>query len=223
MTVRLCFTGSVAPTAADPDTGHLRLVDRLLEGAPAGAADGVGADLVLLAYGRADRYGHQTVASYLNMRTGGAAHSFALSGQGVGSPFAALRVADSYHRTGRSRRALIGIVECSQSGAPADSAVLLSLAEGPGFGLAEPVLSGSPRELADRLAAMPADALTVLGAAAGVPARTEVLRADPAAACTGVWQELARNWARWRETYSAVALCDVDPVTGTGHVAVLAG
>ncbi|MCU1681787.1 MAG: hypothetical protein JWQ81_2526 [Amycolatopsis sp.] len=77
MALRLGFATSVARAGADPDLGHIGLVDRLLDQQPV-----AGADLVVLAYANADRNGHQTVASYLNMRTGDEAHSFALSGQG---------------------------------------------------------------------------------------------------------------------------------------------
>lgn len=61
----------------------------------------------------------------------------------------------------------------------------------------------------------------MLGSDVDLPVETDVLRAE-SAACTGVWQELDRYWTQWVDEYPTVALCEVDPATGAGHLAVLA-
>lgn len=66
--------------------------------------------------------------------------------------------------------------------------------------------------------------LVVLGAGAEryAPAGVEVHRAAPDVYCTGVWLELAANWAAWQEGYDRIVLCDTDPRTGWSHVAEFA-
>ncbi|HEX4727382.1 MAG TPA: hypothetical protein VH298_06265 [Jatrophihabitans sp.] len=115
---------AVTPAGQPAGIGHEQLVDSLLARLPATEP----ADLVILGYASPDREGHKTIASYLNMRTGGGAHSFALCGAGPGTAFVALGVVASYQATGRSRRALLVVVEnAAQDGLdPASSAASAS-------------------------------------------------------------------------------------------------
>lgn len=106
---------------------HTELVERLLARVPE-KPDAPAPDLVALVYAVADPQGHKTTASHLNHRTGGAAHGFALTDQGVGGPFIALRVARAYARTGRGTAPLVAVVESGgTAGASAASGVLLRL------------------------------------------------------------------------------------------------
>nr|AEU17890.1 hypothetical protein [Streptomyces antibioticus] len=213
--------------------GHTRLVDLLLDQAPGTVKE---PDLVVLAYARPETNGFKTVASYLNMRTGGEAHSFALCGQGIGASFSAVRVADAYARTGRSERSLIAVVDCAepgsaeQQGDPAvDSGVLLGFDTGPGPGAVRPSppWNGPPSwRSASPLWCPTAGACWWCSARAPIPGscrpRARILhRAAPAG--TGVWTELACHWAQWESAYPVVALCDTDGGSGTGHLLVLHG
>jgi hypothetical protein len=99
---------------------HGELVDDLLD--HAGPLDGR-PDLVILTYDEADTQGALTVASHLNHRTGGAAHSFGLTGVGPDGGAAAATIAEAYHRAGRSDYALVAVID-------GGSGVLLRLSAG---------------------------------------------------------------------------------------------
>ncbi|POX46504.1 hypothetical protein [Streptomyces sp. Ru72] len=212
-----------------PPLHHADIVDRLLERAaePEPAA-GPGPDLVVLVYAAPDTQGHKTTASHLNLRTGGAAHSFALTVQGTGGPFAALRVAEACARTGRGSSSVLALVECAGAeGVSAASGVLLRLDGQPGYGVAE-TRSVPLDRLADACAALVPEKgrlLLVLGPGTdpeAAPAqRTDVRTPPPDSSCTAVWRLLARESEAWREQYPVVALCAADPDTRTGHLAVL--
>jgi hypothetical protein len=213
--------------------GHADLVDMLVGQVPPGAD---GPDLVLLAYAAPDVTSPKTVVSYLNMLTGGSAHSFALSGQGLGAPFTALRIASAYERTGRCSEFLLAVVE---QGAPAhrdrahaprtDSGVLLAFDRSPGFGVLTSVYSAEyTEELGPRLAALTAGAgrlLVVLGPGADPavlpPGRADTHQVPAGNYCTSVWLALAGHLPKWQEAYDAIALCDTDPRFGTSYLAVL--
>ncbi|WP_052441696.1 hypothetical protein [Streptacidiphilus anmyonensis] len=205
---------------------HADLVDRLLTVAPQPAEPGP--DLVVLVNAAPDTQGHKTTASWLNLRTGGAAHSFALTGQGVGGPFTALRVADACARTGRGGSALLAVVECAGADGASDaSGVLLRLDDRAG-GAAVEVAAVPTKELAGELAALVPERgqlLLVLGPGTdpGVAPgeRTEVRTAPETSSCTAVWRVLATKWAASRDRCPVVALCAADPVTATTHLAVL--
>ncbi|MFI6358559.1 hypothetical protein ACIBJF_39500 [Streptomyces sp. NPDC050743] len=216
----------------DPDLQplhHVDIVDRLLErAAQRETAVGPGPDLVVLVYSDADTQGHKTTASHLNLRTGGAAHSFALTAPGTGGPFAALRVADACARTGRGSSSVLALVErAGADGVSVASGVLLRLDGGPGYGVAA-TLSVPLTELADSCAALAPERgrmLLVLGpgtdpAAAPIP-RTDIRTPPADSSSTAVWRLLATESEAWREQYPVVALCAADPETGTGHLAVL--
>ncbi|WP_406168237.1 hypothetical protein [Streptomyces sp. NBC_00996] len=214
-----------APDAPPPQ--HTELVDRLLARAPE-EPDAPAPDLVALVYAVPDPQGHKTTASYLNHRTGGAAHGFALTDQGVGGPFTALRVADAYARTGRCSAPMVAVVESGgTAGATAASGVLLRLDGRTGFGLADTATVPVAR-LAEAWAELVPERgrlLLVLGPGTdpgAAPAeRTDVRAAPTDSSCTAVWRLLAREAESWRGRYATVALCAVDPATGTGHLAVL--
>ncbi|MFF8405646.1 hypothetical protein ACF1AB_13645 [Streptomyces sp. NPDC014846] len=221
---------TAGPDGPDPQPPHhVDIVDRLLErAARRDAAAGPGPDLVVLVYAEADTQGHKTTASHLNLHTGGAAHSFALTAPGTGGPFAALRVADACARTGRGSSSLLALVErAGADGASAASGVLLHLDAGPGYGVAD-TLSVPLAELADACAALVPERgrlLLVLGpgtdrAAAPIP-RTDVRTPPADSSSTAVWRLLATESEAWREQYPVVALCAADPETGTAHLAVL--
>ncbi|MFF4412799.1 hypothetical protein ACFYY8_09710 [Streptosporangium sp. NPDC001559] len=214
-------------------TSHANLIDRLVERASLAA---FGPDLALLTYAVPDDFPYKTVSTYLNTVTGGKAHSVALSGQGLGAPFTALRVASAYERTGQSLRSLVAVVECATPAdadrpepAEVDSGVLLAFDGQPGTGVVDTVyLFDRPQELASRLAELVPESgrlLVVLGPG-GDPAvvpdsGSDLHRAAAGSYCTSVWLALARHWAVWEGVYPVVALCDTDPVSGTSHLAVL--
>jgi hypothetical protein len=165
-------------------------------------------DLVILAHAEPDENGHQTVASYLNWQTGGLGHSFAVCASGTAAPFAALRMADAYRRSGRSRQALIGVVDCP-SGAPATGA-LLPLG-GSGWTIAA-ITAGSPAHLETLLAGYAEGSQLLLivdesaaDQVAGPAGTTRHVAAGRR--CTAVWGELTRLPAPWLRRFAAVALC----------------
>ncbi|GAA0730863.1 hypothetical protein Drose_26830 [Dactylosporangium roseum] len=211
---------------------HADLVDLLVAELPAGLP---APDLVVLARVLPDLNQYKTVASYLNLRTGGRAHSFAIAGQGLGAPFLALRVALAYARSGRSRSSMIAVLEQTtlpfrdgvvHGGVPlVDSGVLLCLDAGAGpwrptsvveFGTGEDPNTGL-KTLADT-----ADApLAVMGPwlAGSDQGDPEVHRVAPGGYGTSVWLALAREAERWAADHDALLLCDTDPRTGVTHVA----
>ncbi len=230
------------PAAGAAPPQHTELVERLLARVPEDP-DAPAPDLMALVYAVADPQGHKTTASHLNHRTGGAAHGFALTDQGVGGPFIALRVAGAYARTGRGTAPLVAVVESGgTAGASAASGVLLRLGgpdgldgpggpDGPG-GRGGLALADTVAVPVDRLAEawaelVPAKGrlLLVLGPGTdpgAAPAeRTDVRTAPADSSCTAVWRLLAQEAESWRGRYATVALCAVDTATGTGHLAVL--
>ncbi|WP_242911383.1 hypothetical protein [Actinomadura terrae] len=217
-----------------PQVAHADLVDLLVERLP---PDGEGPDLVILAHGLPDARPRKIVASYLNARTGGRAHSFALSGQGVGAPFTALRMGLAYAKAGRARRFLLCALD--QTTLPhrdpvvdgnglGDAGALLAFGPGPGRGLAVGDAGQCHDGIAARLAALvtdPGGTLLVLGpwadpSVAGATS-TACHRVAPGAHCTGVWLALAEHAERWARDYATVLLHDGDPRSGAHFLAVL--
>jgi hypothetical protein len=226
MTLRLRAAAAVLGQL-HAELAHAELVDRLVAKVPRAVLD---PDLALLAYAAPDRHPYKLVATHLNYVTGGKAHSVALSGQGLGAPFTALRVAAAYERTGHSSRSLVVIVE-SAAGTQVDSGVLLAFGTDDGLWAVEDVAAFEARaELAERLGRLARDAdgvLLVLGPAvaddlgASAGRHAEVHRAEDGGYCISVWLALAGNWDDWSRSRPVVALCESDPVTGTSHLAVL--
>ncbi|MFF1920178.1 hypothetical protein ACFVW8_06320 [Streptomyces sp. NPDC058221] len=221
------------PDGQAATAGHTRLVDLLVDQVPETAE---GPDLLQLTYARPETSGFKTVASYLNMRTGGDAHSFALCGQGFGAPFSAMRVADAYERTGRISKSLLAILDCAPpdaeepvDGTPADSGVLLTFDTSPGPGAVSTIASVGSSELRAYLAELtPVDGrlLVVLGPGCDpgvVPAQgADLHHASSDGYGTGVWAALAQHWTRWESAYAVVVLCDTESRSSdTSHLLVL--
>ncbi|GAB3976120.1 hypothetical protein GCM10029978_062150 [Actinoallomurus acanthiterrae] len=198
-------------------------------------------DLLIAAYALPDPHGvEKTLAAHVSHVLGGRPMSFAVSEQGLGAPFTALRIADAYLRSGRCRSVALLILEQAtfpypepfvQDGDLVDSAVLLVLGPAGRWELAGVGSAGPHSELAALLDEPPGlswdrhpgDRLVVTGPWAGSvdvrPAGAKVHQAPPGSYCTGVWLELARHHAEWADTYRTIVLGDTDPRTGAGHVA----
>ncbi|GAA0482623.1 hypothetical protein ABZ951_25210 [Streptomyces sp. NPDC046215] len=216
------------------NVSHRDLVDHLA------AADGIKdcrPDLIVLAHALPDLHPFTAVAPHLDLLLGSGATAVGISQQGLAAPFTALRVVAAYQRSGRSTRAVVAVLE--QATLPVhfalahdtpltDSGVLLLLGtgDGPALGGVESLPPGVPpgARVAELTAADPGGTLVVTGP--WVPEGTagtgpHVHRTARGTYCTSVWLALARHWRAWREEYSAVVLCDTDPLTGTSHLAVL--
>ncbi|MER6030919.1 hypothetical protein [Streptomyces sp. NPDC001851] len=212
---------------------HKDLVDRLVQSEE---LSGATADLVVVTHALPDVHPFTAVASHLNMRLGGGAQSFSISEQGLAAPFTALRIISAYQRGGRSRSAALAVLEQTtlptphplvDSGELTDSGVLLLLKNGEGL-QADTVESsddaGATLARLRELAAGGPDTLLVTGPWVqerdfGGTAR--VHRVAPGSYCTSVWLDLARHWRQWQRDHRLVVLCDVDPLSGSGHLAVL--
>jgi hypothetical protein len=94
-------------------TSHLALVDELLPNIRLPRPP----QLIVLAYREPDPFGHRTVASYVNWRTGGEAHSFALCSPTA--PFEALAIVRAYVANGSVSTALIVVADLPEQGPPA--------------------------------------------------------------------------------------------------------
>lgn len=216
-----------------PNVSHRYLADRLLDDA---GMTGEAADLVVVTHALPDVHPFTAVASHMNMLLGGGAKSFCVSEQGLAAPFTALRIISAFQRAGRAGRAVLAILEQTtlptphplvDSGELTDSGVVLVLGEGEGFGLDTVDTFTSPEAAADTLAELgadPAGTLVVLGPGArdrvAAPAGAKVHHAGTDSYCTSVWLELARNWRQWQRDFAAVVLCDIDPFSKAGQVAV---
>ncbi|MBS2532717.1 hypothetical protein KGQ20_08015 [Catenulispora sp. NF23] len=195
-------------------------------------------DLLILAHALPDYHPLTTVSAHANHLLGGRARSLAVSGQGLRSPFTALRLASAYARSGRATRLALFILEQTTLpyAAPAmthmpevDSGVLLVL----GSGGAWAARAAAPVR-ADRLgtvirqavAGLPEDRVLLVAGPRTDPARIEAcalpsVRVGPGSYCTSVWLDLARHWPAWSAEYDAVVLCDTDPDSGRSCVAWL--
>lgn len=221
MSLRLRSVAGVSATSgSERPVPHAALVDQLVAKVP---ADALSPDLALLAYTAPDAYPYKCVATHLNYRAGGKAHSVALTGQGLGAPFTALMAAAAYERAGRSTRSLIAIVESAEPGlAGSDSGVLLACEAGDGpWTVAEVAAFETSGELTAGLGRLPEDTLHVLGPGIAPPGgRADVHRAELGSYCTRVWLAMARNWDAWSRSRTVIALCDADVLTGARHLAV---
>lgn len=212
---------------------HKELVEHLMHDEDLSDAT---ADLVVVTHALPDVHPFTAVASHLNMMLGGGAVSFSISEQGLAAPFTALRIISAYQRAGRSRRAALAVLEQTTLPTPhplvdagdlIDSGVLLLLDGGEGL---EAVAVESYddaeatvyrlRELAnDEL-----DTLLVTGpwvSMVDFDGAADVHSVAPGSYCTSVWLDLARHWKQWQHSYRRVVLCDVDPLSGRGNVAIL--
>ncbi|MGW1053686.1 hypothetical protein [Streptomyces sp. NPDC002521] len=220
---------------AAPHVDHCELVDRLVAAADLG---GAAPDLVIIAQALPDITPFVAIGPYLDHRLGGRATTFGIHQQGLAAPFTALRAVSAFHRAGRSRLAVVAVLE--QTTLPTrfplvhdnqlvDSGALLVFGEGAGFRVGEVVAipAGTPPagRIAEVLAKEPDSTLLVTGPWAdpdelGGPVRHHH-RTGSGSYCTSVWLDLARNWPSWQREYTAVVLCDTDPRTGDSQLAVL--
>jgi hypothetical protein len=196
-------------------------------------------DLLLLAYGLPDRYPLRAVTAHLNHLLGDRSRSFAVSEQGLRSPFTALRIADAYAQAGQA--STVALFVCEQSTLPyrdplvhdtplLDSAALLCFDTGAGltFTATRAGRAGQPLGalLDEHLPAVPPGrTLLVAGPWTDVAAQDgtglPVHACQPGSYCTSVWLDLARHHEAWAGQYDSVVLCDTDPRTGRSQLAVL--
>jgi hypothetical protein len=219
----------------------LELAEQILHMAPGPLS---GPDLVIVAYALPDPHSmEKTVSSHLNNVLGGRSVSFAISEQGLAAPFTALRVADSYARSGRCRSVALFILEQATFPYPlpfvqdadlVDSGVLLFLGanrETPaGSWDLTGVCSAGPQTGLPELIRIPAgqpgqEVLVVAGpwtdpGQAGA-AGPKIHRVPPGSYCTSVWLELARHHQDWARNYRTIVMCDTDPGTGLSHAVTL--
>lgn len=217
---------------------HKDLVDQLIQSED---IEGTEADLIIVTHALPDVHPFTAVASHLNMLLGGAAQSFSISEQGLAAPFTALRVIDAYQRADRSSRAVLAVLEQTtlptphplvDSGELVDSGVLLVLEKGNRLRVSGVESAPDAEATAARLRELTTegepDTLLVLGAGTGGldlggPAgdHDRVHRVAPGNYCTSVWLDLARHWRQWQQEHRQVVLCDIDPLSGQGHIACL--
>ncbi|WP_406134580.1 hypothetical protein [Streptomyces sp. NBC_01089] len=217
-----------------PQVGFPDLADGLLgtHGAEAAPAP----DLIIVAYALPDLHPFTTTASYINHHFGDRARSFAVSEQGLLAPFTALQIVSAYQRSGRSRRAVIAVLE--QTTLPAydplvhdaaliDSGVLLSL-DADGGGLPRVLRAGTEGQSLGALHTLldaPEHGATLLVTSERTelpPAtRADIHRTRPDTYCTGVWLELSNRLPQWRRQYETLVLHDVDPRSGARATAVI--
>jgi hypothetical protein len=191
-------------------------------------------DLVVVAYALPDLHPLKTVSSHLNHLLGGTARSFAVSEYGLAAPYAALRIASAYARSGRCASLALFVLE--QTTLPyhepflddldlSDSAVYLHFTAADGITIGR-ITNGD--DLATVLAdVVPPTGRTLIvagpwtdaGIVDGVGAT--VRRVANGSYATGVWTDLADHHAEWCDRYDAIVLCDTDPRTGLSHAAVL--
>jgi hypothetical protein len=197
-------------------------------------------DLLVLAYALPDMCSFKTVSAHLNYLLGGRSRSFAVSEQGLCSPFTALRIAAAYARSGRCDS--LALFVCDQTTLPyrdplvhdtplADSAALLYFDGQDGYELCGIGAAARGQGVAELVTALagpgggsPEPALAVLGpwadtvqlAGTGLAVR----QCEPGTYCTSVWLELARHHEAWLPAYPTLLLCDTDPRTGRSQAAL---
>ncbi|MGW7103761.1 hypothetical protein [Streptomyces sp. NPDC054838] len=211
---------------------HKDLVDRLVGGEDIDVA----ADLVIVTHALPDVHPFTAVASHLNMLLGGGAQSFSISEQGLAAPFTALRIISAYQRGGRSERAVLAVLEQTtlptphplvDSGDLVDSGALLVFEGGQGLQVGGvesfPDAEATSARLKELATDGGADTLLVLGPwvqEQTSEAGAQVHRVPSGSYCTSVWLDLAQHWRTWQSDYRQVVLCDVDPLSGRGQLAL---
>lgn len=217
-----------------PQVSHCDLIDLLV------SAPGVGdsaPDLVIVAQALPDLTPFTAIGPYLDRKLGGGATNFGIHQQGLAAPYTALRVISAFQRAGRSRTALLAVLE--QTTLPSrfglvhdhgliDSGVMLVLdsSDGPQVTDVQTVPAHVPA--VDRIRALlaedPQGTLVVTGPwfdRSGLDGTPHHHPVEPGSYCTGVWLPLALNWRAWTKAHSTVVLCDTDPRSGESHLAVL--
>ncbi|MFJ8253054.1 hypothetical protein [Streptomyces sp. NPDC094466] len=218
-----------------PHVTHRELIDRL--GAPEDIRR-CDPDLVIVTHALPDVTPFAAIAPHLNWLLGDrATTSFGISQQGLAAPFTALRIISAFQRSGRSRTAVLAVLE--QTTLPTrfalahdtpltDSGALLVLGVDGGPQVTDVSAVDTTRAAVERLtelvAADPQGTLLVLGPwfdESGLDPAARRQRLAAGTYATSVWLALARHWRTWRQEYAAVVLCDTDPRTGSTHLAVL--
>lgn len=197
-------------------------------------------DLLILSYGLPDMYPLKSTTSHLNHLLGGGSRSFAVCEQGLHAPFTALRIGDAFARSGRCSS--LALFVCEQTTLPyhdplvhdtplTDSAALLYFGNCDGWQFREGQAAGPGECLGPLVVKLlgntPGDgrALVVAGPWVSKPdldcVTAPVHFVTAGSYCTSVWLDLARHHQSWAETYDTLVLCDTDPRTRRGHVALL--
>ena len=198
-------------------------------------------DLLVLAFAVHDLRPGQATAPYLSYRCPGRPLAFSVCDQGVAAGFTALRLIQTYVRTGQFERALLLVMEQTalhyQPARPAplpdrvasvglllDRTGAASLSPVRQFPAVPPELAG--RQLADQLAGLAADpsGLTlVIGAEYADDLLADrrlpdlagqVVIAPAGQPTTGAWWEFAGGLAGWTEQRRLVLLADYDRPLG---------
>lgn len=192
------------------------------------------ADLVICAHALPDRVPSVQPASYLNALYGNRANSFAVSGQGLASPFTALRIAAAYARSHPGLTVAVAVLEQTvlsvslplvQERGLTDSGVLLVLTDNGGLSLQTLLPADRAtkvRQQLDAIARLPGKRRLLVTGASAVPGQRhgyDVHRARRDAYCTVVWAELAAHRRDWRDRYDHIVLLDTDPQTGESSLA----
>jgi hypothetical protein len=191
-------------------------------------------DLIICAQALPDRVPSVQPASYLNALYGNRANNFAVSGQGLASPFTALRIAAAYTHSRPGLTVAVAILE--QTSLPVrlplvqereltDSGVLLVLKDSGDLSL-QTLLpaerAAKVRQQLDVIARLPGKRRLLVTGATAIPGRAhgyDVHRARRDAYCTAVWAELAAHRRDWRDRYDHIVLLDTDPPTGESSLA----
>jgi hypothetical protein len=212
----------------------VELAERALHGAPAGVPH---PDTVIVTYGLPDCQPLKTVSSHLDYLFGGGCRSFAVSEQGLGAPFTALRIASAYAASGRCERLALFVLEQTTfpyadplgPGAPlADCGVLLVFDFGGRWEISG--LAWSDGGLDGLLKAVAGESLAGSVLLVAGPGTEPVLAGRPGwpvhrvaagSYCPSVWLDLARHHEDWAREHEAIILADTDPRTGRSHCAVL--
>ena len=211
------------------------LAERALRAAPGAARRSP--DLLMVAYALHDLHPLTTVSSRLNHQLGGRSRSFAVSEQGLGAPFTALRIAQSYARSGRCGSVALFVLEQATYPYPVpfatehkltDSGVCLLFAEdGDGWEPRELHTARDPGGLRRILRGMPPGSLVVAGpwtdAAVLDGTGLSCHRVTPGSYVTSVWSALATHHAQWAGRYRHLVLCDTDVRRGVSRVATFTG
>ncbi len=223
-------------TSEESNFTFLALAEQILYSAPDPLP---GPDLIIVAYALPDPHSlEQTLSSHLNNVFGDQSISFAISEQGLAAPFTALRVADSYARSGRCRSVALFILEqatfpyempFAQDAKLVDSGVLLFLGQAGSWDMTG-VRTASPQAGLSELIRIPAgqsaqEVLVVAGPWTDLSqadvAGPKIHRVPPGSYCTSVWLELAGHYQGWAQDYTTIVVCDTDPGTGISQAATL--
>jgi hypothetical protein len=190
----------------------------------------VGSDLVIVAYGVPDLNPTKAVAAHINLLLGGAAFAFAVSEQGLHSPFTALKVINAFADSGRSRKATLFVLE--QSTRPhwdelvhqpplVDSVAVLVFRCSRGYRAGRVMMmlgeetDAVRAELLARIGnAEDEDPLVVVGPWVSdlvVAGLSTVHRVQPGSYATSLWRAVADHHVEWAERHRRIILCDTDP------------